>query len=103
MNNDLISRSVLLKALEEKVYPEKYGEKCNALDVINGVLQVIGEQPTAYDEDKVVKQLEENAKYFQSEADELAKVGDFGTATELQGKAAAYRDAVKTVRPGGIE
>lgn len=64
---------------------------------------MIDEQPTAYNVDKVVERLEENAKYFQSEADELAQVGDWGTATELQGKAAAYRDAAKTVKSGGIE
>lgn len=65
MSNDLISRSTLLKTLEEKVYPEKYGEKCNALDVINGVLQVIGGQPTAYDVDKVVERLKkEFEKYY---------------------------------------
>lgn len=67
------------------------------------VIADIDNQPTAYDVDKVVDQLEENAKYFQSEADELAQAGDFGTATELQGKAAAYRDAVKAVKSGGIE
>lgn len=56
-----------------------------------------------YNVDKVVERLEENAKYFQSEADELAQMGNWGTATELQGKAAAYRDAAKTVKSGGIE
>ena len=64
---------------------------------------MIDEQPTAYNVDKVVERLEENAKYSQSESDELAQVGDWGTATELQGKAAAYRDAAKTVKSGGIE
>lgn len=67
------------------------------------LIKAFKESKTAYDVDKVAKQLEKNAKYFQSEADELAQVGGFGTATELQGKAAAYRDAVKTVKSGGIE
>lgn len=68
-----------------------------------GIKAFLDAIPTAYDVDKVVERLEENAKYFQSEADELAQVGDWGTATELQGKAAAYRDAAKTVKSGGIE
>ena len=53
--------------------------------------------------DKVIEQLEENAKYFQSEADELAQVGNWGTATEFQGKAVAYRDAAKIAKSGGVE
>lgn len=69
----------------------------------DALLGIVKSQPTAYDVDKVVEQLEKDAKYFQSEANGLAQVGDFGTATELQGKAAAYRDAVKTVKSGGIE
>lgn len=32
--------------------------------------KLIKEQTTAYDVDKVIKLLEENAKYFQSEADD---------------------------------
>ena len=67
------------------------------------IAHLVLEQPTAYDVDKVVEKLEEYAKYFQSEADGLAQVGNWGTATELQGKAAAYRDAAKTVKSGGIE
>lgn len=68
-----------------------------------GIKAFLDAIPAAYDVDRVIEQLEENAKYFQSEADELAQVGDWGTATELQGKAAAYRDAAKTVKSGGIE
>lgn len=72
-------------------------------EFLNEFCRLIDSQPTAYNVDKVVERLEENAKYFQSEADELAQVGDWGTATELQGKAAAYRDAAKTVKSGSIE
>lgn len=74
-----------------------------AANKANKMCELIEQQPAAYDVDRVIEQLEENAKYFQSEADELAQVGDWGTATELQGKAAAYRDAAKTVKSGGIE
>lgn len=63
MSNDLISRSDLLKALEEKVCPEKYGEKCNAFDVINGVLQVLEEQSIVNDVITVAEQLENCPSY----------------------------------------
>ena len=78
-------------------------EKLRTAEFDDEIEDVIGKIPTAYSVDKVVERLEENAKYFQSEADELAQVGDWGTATELQGKAAAYKDAAKTVKSGGIE
>lgn len=84
----------------EKVFT---GASDFAKDTREAAQKLIDEQPTAYNVDKVVERLEVNAKYFQSEADELAQVGDWGTATELQGKAAAYRDAAKTVKSGGIE
>ena len=68
-----------------------------------GIKAFLNAVPTAYDVDKVVEQLEKNAKYFQSEADELAQKGDWGTATDLQGRATAYRNVAKTVKSGGIE
>lgn len=33
---------------------------------------------------------------------EFAEMGGFGTATDLQGRAAAYRDAAKIVKSGGV-
>lgn len=42
----IIDAESLRKHLQEKVYPEKYGERCNPLDVINGMLQVIDDEPT---------------------------------------------------------
>lgn len=100
MSDDLISRSALLKALEEKVYPEKYGEKCNALDVINGVLQVIGELPTAYDVDKVVERLE---ALRQNEIKIICKPKSH--IEEMQACRAhnVLQDAIKIVKSGGIE
>lgn len=58
-NGDLISRKALLKSLEGKVYPEKFGERCNALDVINAVLQVIAEQTAIFDLENVIEKLQE--------------------------------------------
>lgn len=72
-------------------------------DRANKMCELIDCQPIAYDVDKVVESLEEDAKYFQDEADGLAQVGNWGIATELQGKAAAYRDVAKIVKSGGIK
>jgi len=113
MSNVLIDRNAVMDYLREQqanVIIEKNKNGFVNADVCDGMSSAIGafmnfilQIPTAYDVDKVVERLEENAKYSQSEADELAQVGDWGTATELQGKAAAYRDAAKTVKSGGIE
>lgn len=65
-------------------------------------LMAVNDEPTAYDVDKVVKQLEEYADYFRSEADELSQVGNWGTATDLQGRATAYRDAARIIKSGGV-
>ncbi len=51
MSNDLISRSALLQALKGNVL----------VDVTSNLENAIAEQPTAYDLDKVVKDLEEYA------------------------------------------
>lgn len=41
----MIDEKKLIEDLKAKIYPERFGERCNAMDVINGVLQVISEQP----------------------------------------------------------
>lgn len=41
----MINEKKLIEDLKEKIAPERFGERCNAMDVINGVLQVIDEQP----------------------------------------------------------
>ena len=51
MSNDLISRSALMQALRGNVL----------VDVTSNLEQAIAEQPTAYDPDKVIKDLEEYA------------------------------------------
>lgn len=58
MNDDLISRKALLEQIKKKIYPEKFGVRVNALDVIGAFLQVIDEMPVAYNVKNVIKQLE---------------------------------------------
>ena len=41
----MIDEKKLIEEIREKIIPEKFGERCNALDVIYAVLQVIEEQP----------------------------------------------------------
>ena len=78
-------------------------EKLRTAEFDDEIEDVIGKIPTAYSVDKVVEQLEENAKYFQSESDGLAHTGNWGAATDLQGRATAYKDSADIVKSGGIE
>lgn len=41
----MIDEKKLIEDVKQKVSPERFGERCNALDVIYAVLQVIDEQP----------------------------------------------------------
>ena len=52
MNDDLIRRSVLMQSLRNNVL----------VDVTPNLQQAIAEQPTAYDVDKVVEQLEQDSQ-----------------------------------------
>ena len=106
MGDDLIIRKELLEKVLKEEYDNDIHKDGRAKAMHHGEYQhfykTISEMPTAYNADKVVEQLEEYAKYFHSEADELAQKGDFGTATDLQGRATAYRDAAKIVKSGGV-
>lgn len=53
---------------------------------------------TAFDLESVIAELEGNSKYMQSEANDLASVGDYGTATKLEGMAQAYKDCVEILK-----
>lgn len=65
--------------------------------------EIVVDMPTAYDVDKVVERLEEEARCNQSEANELAQHGDYGTATMLQGIAKGYKYSADIIKSGGIE
>lgn len=41
----MIDEKKLIAEIREKIIPEKFGERCNSLDVIYAMLQLIDEQP----------------------------------------------------------
>lgn len=41
----MIDEKKLIREMREKIRPERFGERCNPLDVIYGMLQLIDEQP----------------------------------------------------------
>lgn len=67
------------------------------------VLRIISEQPTAYDPDKVVEQLEKSIQISESARAE-AIAGMCGASANYYGGAeCAYERAIELVRGGGVD
>ena len=56
--SDLISRSELIKVLKDRATNESIMGYMTAYDVTNSIIDGVEEQPTAYDIDKVVEEIE---------------------------------------------
>lgn len=93
MSNDLISRSALMQSLRNNVL----------VDVTPNLEQAIEEQPTAYYMDKVMEQLRKNHDVEKDRAAEYVEAGRLDLMDEHDAKAAAYRNAIKIVKSGGVE
>ena len=61
--NDLISRSELIKVLKDRATNEAIMGYMTAYDVTNSIIDEVEEQPTAYDIDKVVEELESDERH----------------------------------------
>ena len=94
MSNDLISRSALMQSLRNNVL----------VDVTPNLEQAIEEQPTAYDVDKVVEQLEQQKNQYFRRSDEIKnRFGENFENHRLFSKACSYDNAIQIVKSGGIE
>lgn len=89
MSNDLISRSALMQSLRNNVL----------VDVTPNLEQAIEEQPTAYNVDKVVEQLEEMRL---KREEQLRACVDNDMADYLRCKMSAIAEAIEIVKSGGI-
>lgn len=103
MQGDLISRSALIEAFRKKA------SEIETLGIIPGytiALNVIKEQPTAYDVEKVVEQLKELKEFEYDDSDEephYTDVEDWFDAGASEGSFKAYKKAIEIVRNGGKE
>ena len=99
--SDLISRSALLKEFKTE------NEKSNSdLWHITGIKVFIENQPTAYDVDKVMEQLEEKLAEVENEKANLKGVDQqilLAQGEYLIGKQIAYATAIDIIRAGGKE
>lgn len=89
MSNDLISRSALAKEVKEWLNCDEECCHCEYGDGNCFFKDVIFKQPTAYDVEKVVEQLEEC----------IADTTDTETGA---GARWAYKGAIKIVKAGGV-
>lgn len=95
----LIDEGELIKVLEERATNEAICGYMTAYDVTNSIIDEVNEQPTAYDPDKVVEQLEELKslvpvnRILEDIVNEKPK--------EL-GMLIAYRKAIEIVKGGGV-
>lgn len=94
--SDLISRSALIKALEEdkrSINSHVYGciNPCDADDLEFELEWVIYNQPTAYNVDKVVAELESEARFYNSasNSDQCVRYG--------------IKKAIEIVRKDGVD
>lgn len=84
MNNDLISRSAVIKIIEDEIkLKSSYVEHNAQIDIMFKVK----EMPIAYDVDKVVERLEVNSMFAQADDEPFVMLDD----------------AVEIVKSGGIE
>lgn len=103
MKDDLISRKALLNRF-------KYSETDNETDKawICTVRRIIKEQPTAFDKEKVIKELEERKDLYDINEEALSTIGskeyiwECCDIREHKGKHMAYDDAIKIVEKGGL-
>ena len=61
------------------------------------LLGIVKGQPTAYDVDKVVEQLEEKSKVYENSVS-----SDAGFRRYCQGVSAGYRFAIEIIKAGGV-
>ena len=93
--SDLISKSALIKVLKDRATNEAIMGYMTAYDVTNSIIDEVEEQPTAYDIDNVVEELEERQKEY------LAGFGVYNN-DEMHGVACGLGDAIEIVKQGGV-
>lgn len=93
----LIDEGELVKVLEERATNEAICGYMTAYDVTNSIIDEVNEQPTAYDPDKVVEQLEKaKEKDTEIALDEAQKERCFWYAQGMN-------RAIEIVKGGGAD
>jgi hypothetical protein len=97
--SDLISRSALIEAMTE-VYKKHYAGTGKSED-FTIAMEMVRKQPTAYDVEKVVAELEEHLLVVEIEDEHIIPESDVDEYFELD--VVAMSDAIDIVKRGGVE
>lgn len=112
----LIDADALVREIEKKLHEGEYQVRWmrNGKTLTQGIVygldgarRIILKQPTAYDPDKIVVQLEELKKAEQNRSDNYDENG-FGDGEQIyddgrsQGRFEAFGEAIKIVKGGGV-
>ena len=92
MNNELISKELLLKEVDEVIAQYNWAEDGVIMDILMCIRDMVFDQLIAYDIDKVVEQLEEVS--FVDVDEEYADDGQ---------RMLFLHDAIEIVKKGGVE
>ena len=95
--NELISKESLLKEIDEVIAQYNWKDDGIIMDTLDNVRDMVFDHPTAYDVDKVIEQLENEASRCAS-----FFCDDYRDDYE-RGKFEAYNDAIEIVKRGGVE
>jgi hypothetical protein len=69
----------------------------------NDVVEIINEHPTAYDVEKVMAELEQQAEQYRNRGFEHEQKGFSTMADKYYGKQCSYLHAIDIVKRGGVE
>lgn len=97
MDNDLISRSALLRKMTDRTFKSQLHEYQHYQNMVKNM-------PIAYDVDKVVERLKEKKENYRKDAyAQMHKYKNEDWAQYLDGMQCGIRDSIEIVKSGGIE
>ena len=101
--SDLISRSALIKKIESMSSDNDVRNNSHQF-TYKELVYIICNQPTAYDVEKVVEQLEQQAEQYRQRGFEVEARMEIGSnmADKYYGKQCSYLHAIEIVK-GGVE
>lgn len=101
----LIDADKLIKDIVNLLQPARPDETemYKADDIFWSLEKLIKEQPTAFDVDKVIEELEKLADELEEKALTMNKAECFDFANGLLSKAIGVRDAIDIIKVGGID
>lgn len=106
MSNDLISRKALFNEMfvrNGKVCPNHDIDNFPIRFNVKDIKQTIRNTPTAYDVDKVVEQLKQQAEQYRMRGFDIEQKGFSNIADKYYGKQCSYEHAIEIVKSGGVE